>query len=138
MTQKNYLLSTYDGAKWYFSAYDMDSTFGLQWDGLSWLQADNQPSFEKYANMHLLMNLIRTYKLDELKARYWDLRATVLSESNVATTYANYIGMIPTPVYIQEAKTWPMIPNTSVNNLSQIRDYYRMRVELADVWIGEL
>ena len=29
MTTKNYLMVTYDGEKWFFSAYDMDSTYGL-------------------------------------------------------------------------------------------------------------
>lgn len=138
MTQKNYLLTTFDGVKWYFSAYDMDCTYGLQWDGLAWLPADNPPTFNRYAKIHLIMELIKTYKADELIARYWELRSTVLSESNVATVFANYTGQIPTAIYLHDSLRWPMIPNTSVNNISQIRDYYRMRVELADAWIEAL
>ena len=84
------------------------------------------------------MKLIRTYKLDELKARYWELRETVLSESNVATMFGNFCGQIPSPVYLQDVKKWPMIPNTAVNNVSQIRDYYRLRAEQVDAWIEAL
>lgn len=138
MVGKNYILATYNGTKWYFSAYDMDCTHGLYWDGTKWLQADNVPTFKYYATMHRLMELIKANKADAVKARYAELRRTVLSESNVATLFANFAGQIPKAVYMQEAKTWPMIPHTSTNDIAQIRDYYRMRVALADKWIEEI
>lgn len=138
MTRKNYLLSTYDGTKWFFTAYDMDSTLGLWWDGKTWVGADTYPSFESYAFEHRIMELISTYKKDELKARYWELRSGVLTETNMATTYANFIGQIPITVYLKDAERWPGIPNTSVNNISQIRDYFRMRVQYTDRWIEGL
>lgn len=138
MTQKNYLLVTFDGTKWYFSAYDMDCTYGLYWDGSKWLPADNHPTFVSFANMHRAMELIKLYKKDALKARYAELRESVLSESNIATVFANFAGQIPSNVYIQDAKKWPMIPNTSTNDIAQIRDYYRMRVAFADKWIEAL
>ena len=138
MVYKNYLLSTFDGTKWYFGAYDMDCTYGLYWDGSYWVSADYTPTFEQCASTHRAMYLVRTYKKDALKARYAELRETVLSESNIATTFANFCGKIPSPVYMQEAKKWPLIPNTSTNNVAQIRDYYRMRVALADKWIEAL
>ena len=138
MTQKNYLLSTFDGTKWFFGAYDMDCTYGLHWNGGSWLAADNTPSFAEYANVHRVMELIKLYKKDALKARYAELRETVMSESNVATMFANFCGQIGKPVYLEEAKKWPMIPNTSTNDVAQIRDYYRMRVAYADKWMEQL
>lgn len=138
MTQKNYLLVTFDGVMWYFSAYDMDSTHGLRYDGEKWLPADYAPNFVTYASAHRLMELIITHKKDELKARYAELRSTVMSESNVATTLANFIGDIPSTVYAQDAKRWPLIPNTSTSNIEQIRDYYRMRVVYADKWMEML
>ena len=135
---KNYILTTFDGVKWYFSAYDLDSTHGLYWDGSKFLPANYDPSFESYANQHRAMELVRLYKKDALKARYAELRESVLSESNVATMFGIFCGQIPSAVYSQEAKTWSMIPNTAVNNVSQIRDYYRMRVAYADKWIENL
>ena len=138
MTEKNYILVTFDGVKWYFSAYDMDSTHGLYYNGEKWLPADHAPNFVTYAASHRVMELIKTYKKDALKARYAELRETVMSESNIATLFANFCGQIPKPVYMQEAKKWPLIPNTSTNDITQIRDYYRMRVALADKWIETL
>lgn len=138
MTEKNYLLATFDGVKWYFSAYDMDSTHGLYFNGEKWLPADYAPNFVTYAASHRLMELIVAHKKDALKARYAELRNTVMSESNVATTLANFVGAIPSTVYAQDANKWPLIPNTSTSNIEQIRDYYRMRVVYADKWIEHL
>jgi len=138
MTRKNYILVTFDGTKWFFSAYDMDSTHGLYWNGQSFYAADVNPTFASYAKEHRVMELIKTYKKDALKARYAQLRETVLSESNLATLVSNFTGKIPSPVYLQDVKKWPMIPNSSVNNAAQIRDYYRMRVACADAWMEAL
>ena len=138
MTGKNYLLATFDGVKWYFSAYDMDSTFGLHYSGKSFLPANNNPTFAQFASFHRVMELIKLYKKDALKARYAELRESVFSESNIAVLFNNFTGQMPSPVLIQDVKRWPMIPNTSANNVSQIRDYYRLRVAVADKWIEEL
>ena len=138
MTGKNYLLATFDGVKWYFSAYDMDSTFGLHYSGKTFLPADNNPTFTQFASFHRVMELIKLYKKDALKARYAELRGSVFSESNIAVLFNNFTGLMPSPVFIQDVKRWPMIPNTSANNVSQIRDYYRLRVAVADKWIEEL
>lgn len=138
MTGKNYLLATFDGVKWYFSAYDMDSTFGLHYSGKTFLPADNNPTFTQFASFHRVMELIKLYKKDALKARYAELRGSVFSESNIAVLFNNFTGLMPSPVFIQDVKRWPMIPNTSANNVSQIRDYYRLRVMVADKWIEEL
>lgn len=138
MTGKNYLLATFDGVKWYFSAYDMDSTFGLHFSGKSFLPANNNPTFAQFASFHRVMELIKLHKKDALKARYAELREGVFSESNIAVLFNNFTGQMPSPVLIQDVKRWPMIPNTSANNVSQIRDYYRLRVAVADKWIEEL
>lgn len=138
MTGKNYLLATFDGIKWFFSAYDMDSTFGLHFSGKMFLPADNIPTFAQFANSHRVMELIKLYKKDALKARYAELRDGVFSESNIAVLFNNFTGQMPSPVLMQDVKRWPMIPNTSANNVSQIRDYYRLRVAVADKWIQEL
>ena len=138
MTGKNYLNATFDGTKWFFSAYDMDCTYCLSANGSAFYQANHSPSFAQYAANHKVMELIVNHKKDALKARYAELRETVLSESNIATEFANFAGLIPSPVLMQEAKLWPGIPNTTVNNIGQVRDAYRLRCMLADKWIEQL
>lgn len=138
MTDKNYLLATYDGTKWFFSAYDMDSIFGLQWDGKKLQTAKDGTTFTSYAYMHNLMGLIKTHKTAELKSRYATLREGVLSEDNVVTTFSNFIGQIPSNAYEADRKRWNNKPSTEVNNMSQIADWYRRRVAIMDDAIDNL
>lgn len=52
---KNYLLDTWDGTKWYFTAYDMDGTFGNNWDGKSYIAADDGATFAYFIGRSKLM-----------------------------------------------------------------------------------
>jgi hypothetical protein len=131
-TNKNYLLATYDGVKWFFSNYDRDTTYGLYWDGKSFVAANSHPTFVGYASQNRVMELIRTYKKDALKARYAELRNSAMSEINVATVFENFTAAIPKPVLLEDCKKWPTIPSSSVSNLNQILNWYRLRIAVID------
>ena len=135
---KNCLLVTYDGVKWFFSAYDMDSTFGLHWDGSRVLKANNSCSVDHLASRHRVFELIKTYKAEELKARYKKLTKGALSEEAVIETFMNFAGSIPKALLDEEVRLWPEIPSTSVNNVSQIIDFYRRRRAYIDPQIDAL
>ena len=139
---KNYLLVTFDGTKWFFSAYDMDCTYGLHWDGTKFFRVreayNNRASFGVFCSEHRVFELVKLYKKDALKARYAKLRADILSEDSVATEFANFIGLIPQGVYDQECQVWKTLPNTATNNLSQIRDFYRLKCADLDAEIAKL
>lgn len=132
MAGKNYLLYTYDGTKWGFGAYDMDSVFGLWWNGTKFMRENNYPTIQWYANYHRAMKLILTYKKDAFKARYAELRAGVLSEGSVAEAFSSFIATIPSRVYAADVQKWPTIPSSAANNLGQILNWYRMRVAVLD------
>ena len=134
---KNYLLVTYDGTKWFFSAYDMDSTFGLWWDGAKFTKVDGY-GVDHFANQHRVFELIKLYKADELKARYKELVNGALSEETVIETFTNFIGSIPKALLDEEVKIWPTLPSTSVNNVTQIIDFYRRRRAYIDPQIEAL
>lgn len=139
-TDKNYILYTKDGVKWAFGAYDMDGTWGLLWSGKKVISAaaTTNTTIATYANFHRVMELIKTYKKDAFKSRYNALRRNALSEDNVATTFANFIAQIPAEVYALERQKWPGIPSTSVNDLHQITDWYRRRVQVIDAEVEAL
>ena len=101
MTDKNYILATYDGVKWFFSAYDMDSTYGLKWDGSYFSKASygDHTSFVNYANKHRVMELIKRFKTNALKARYAELRAGVLAEDNIAREFERFACFIPSRLF---------------------------------------
>ena len=138
IASKNYLLATFNGTKWYFSAYDMDSTYGLYWDGKQFLPKDHYPTVGWYAAVHNAMRLVVYYKKEAFKARYAELRNTVLSEDNVALAFENFVKDIPTPILNEDVKKWTTIPSSSVNNVSQIRDWYRRRTAFIDKEVENL
>jgi hypothetical protein len=134
--QKNYILATYDGVKWFFSAYDMDSTFGLHWHGKDFSGLSSVPTFQSWKE-NKLMNLLLTKKRDVVKARYEQLRVNAMSEYNVAKTFWNFGCLIPKPLLLKDVEKWTSIPSTSVNDIHQILTQYRLRCMLADEWINE-
>ena len=129
MTDKNYLLGTYDGVKWFFSAYDMDSTYGLAWDGSSFARASKaEPKLASY--FHRVMELIWAYKKDALKARFEELCGNILSVDNVAAEFRNFCGLIPKALLEGDQRKWTGVPSTAANSVEQIVQWYGMRMEV--------
>ena len=55
---KNQVLLTYDGVHWMASAYDMDSTFGLYWDGSKFVSHQYKMQSEYETGVHGSTNLL--------------------------------------------------------------------------------
>ena len=137
MTTKNYLMVTYDGEKWFFSAYDMDSTYGLHPYGKYFYNAKSYAAGH-YPYVHPIMNLIYTYKKDAIKRRYAELRKGALSEANVLDTFSNFICKIPERIYLSDTEVWPLIPSSAASNLAQIVNWYQTRAKIIDAQIEAL
>lgn len=138
MVDKNYLLVTFDGVKLYFSAYDIDSTFGLAWDGKTFDAADSGVTPSICAGVHRVFELIKTYKKDALKARYAELRAGALSEDNVALVFNKWAAGIPSPLLVDDVRKWPTIPSSSASNTAQVVSWYERRCKAMDAAIEAL
>ena len=134
MYDKNYILVTYDGVKWIFSAYDLDTTFGNHWNGKSYYNVEEPPTINTFN--HLLMEKIHAHDFETLKARYNELRQGIMSESSVVTMFSNYMAEIPMIIKNEDAKMWKTIPATDTNNLSQISINYLMRTKYLDKQIN--
>lgn len=135
---KNYLLGAFDMGKFFISAYDMDSTYGVHWDGSSYVGADSRPTFKTDSIDHKLLVGVKKFLPEKLKARYEQLRATVMSENNVQLTFYNFLGGIPKAIKDKECELWKAIPNTGTNNISQIMSYYKLRCEYLDKEINKI
>lgn len=139
MVDKNYLLSTFDGTKWHFTAYDMDSTYGLNWDGSGLTRAVSNINFEECAKTHRAYELVKRFKTDALKARYKALRANILSETRIMQMFENFAWVIPSPVLLEDVKRYPeAINGSSVSTIDQIGRWVRQRLEATDAWIDAL
>lgn len=135
---KNYLLDTFDGKKWYFAAYDMDGVLGNKWDGKTYYRADAGCTFEVFRRTHRMMYLIHTYDRARLCKRYRELRKGALSEEAVTHKLMNYADGIPKANHDYEVLRWPGIPGTATNNLTQILNWYRLRCIALDEEITAL
>ena len=129
---KNYLLVTFDGVKWYFSAYDRDTVYGLKWTGKGFDSPVGSVSYAAYANANRVMNLIYRFDTENLKARAIELRDGIKSVANVATVFTNFTATIPEQVFAQNAKRWPLLRSTSASNLAQIVNWYSIRRGIVD------
>lgn len=135
---KNFLLVTFDGTKWYFSNYDRDSIYGLNWDGSGTTRPVSNISFTECANASRMWELITTYKKVALKARYQALRGNILSESRIMQVIENFAWAIPEPVKVEDVKLYPSIMGSAVNTVDQIGRFVRQRLETVDAWIAAL
>lgn len=136
---KNYLLYSYDGVKFGFGAYDMDSTFGNNTAGNGYQSAKSgYPTINSYDSQHRLMHLIRTYDKETFKKRYEYLRQGILSEDNIQKEFSNYMAQIPMALKNKEVELWPSTPGTDTNNLAQIVNNYRIRCLYMDTMINSL
>ena len=130
---KNMLLATYDMHKWYLSAYDMDSTFDLDWNGqiLEYYDSDmpNAPYNNQFSS--LLQYIWNNYGAAYAE-RYTELRKSVLSYSSIIEEFEKYIGVYGEDVYIQDTAIYPDIPSATDNTLKSLRIFVRDRLEYLD------
>lgn len=139
-TQKNHFFLTYDGTKFIASAYDMDSTFGLHWNGGSILTVDHAWRATTAGETHLLYDRIDELFASELQAEYARLREGPLSFGNIMHHFEEFISIVP-PYIVSEdyAVTtadgaYVDIPSKDITNIQQIRDYAKKRLDYVDEW----
>ena len=144
---KNQLFFTYDGIKWIASSYDMDSTFGLYWNGTRFVSATYrmQENYESGVNTtsynnkgNLLYVRMEELFYNEIKARYAELRAGVLSYSNIVNEFERFMDTIGKDLYAEDLTIYTGIPSGNTNNIQQIRNYTRDRLTYVDTQIEAL
>ena len=145
---KNQLFFTYDGTKWMASSYDMDSTFGLYWNGQNFVSATYrmQEDYESGLNTansyngegNLLYVRLEELFYTEIKARYAELRAGVLSYANIVNEFERFMDVIGKDLYAEDLTIYTAIPSGNTNNIQQIRNYTRDRLAYVDTQIEAL
>lgn len=133
---RNYLLQTFDGKKWYFAAYDLDSIFGRTPDFLEHMPAksdtddwrDHGVTFDNVTNSNRLFYQLWKFYKDEILKRTKALVDGVMSDSAVDTAFVDFVRHIPVKAYDAELDVWPYTPNTSVDNVNRIGRWYMQRI----------
>ena len=136
---KNMLLATYDMTKWYLCPYDMDATFDLDGEGYILEEYDTIPPHSSYNNRYSkLLSFILEGYTNEYKARYFELRKSVLSYSSIVDEFEKYIAIYGEDIYIQDTINFPEIPSVSDNTLNSLRTFVKDRLNFLDDYYGQV
>ncbi len=137
-TSKNINYVTYDGKKWIVSLYDLDATWGLYWDGtkveengrtLPYISKNGTIRFQHSNNLYKKVFL--NFR-SEIKARYKELRATVLTPENIRLQFELFSSAIPEMVREADDEIWPHLPGKSNNNINQITSFATKQLTMLD------
>lgn len=142
---KNQLYMTYDGRKWYASMYDMDSTWGLWWTGQHFVSTEyDRTEFQDFMDGEGNLLYIRLESLftDTIKARWEELKTGALSIDNIINRFERFTDIVSAELVREDyASTtgngaFIDIPSQSTNNIQQIREYARRRLQYCDGFIS--
>ena len=143
---KNQIYMTYDGAKWIASMYDLDSTWGLYWNGQSILNYNY--TREQYEDKiqgrlgNLLYERLETNFWTELQECWNELRNSALSIPNVINRFERMSDIVSNDLIKEDyASTtafgqYTAIPSVAKNNLQQIRNFAVERRTWTDEYFG--
>lgn len=132
---KNYNMVTFDGKVWYIRPYDLDATYGLNFDG----KVDTM----KYTdNLSYWMHTLKLWnKLEvcyprRIYRRYVEVRNNQLSEENIINEFAKYMREIGMNNYSREFTRWNERPSKYAG-LQQISDFIYERYAYLDTYMKE-
>lgn len=139
-TQKNTQFLTWDGVKWFFMPYDLDTVFGLRWDGKEIAYAPTLNLFDNGLVMGVnrtFWNKVRTTWLTEMNARYAELRdAGVFSVDTVYTLARDLMSRYSEEMFAAEYALWPTVPSLTVTSLDQILTWLKQRLAYLDTFFS--
>lgn len=145
---KNQIYMTYDGNKWIASMYDLDSTWGLYWNGETLVAADYaRTKFEDMTNNrqgNLLYQRLENNFYIELQNRWAELKESALSLSNIINHFERFTDITPSELIKEDyASTtanggYSTIPSVARNNIQQIRNFAAARRSWTDEYLNNL
>ena len=140
---KNQIYMTYDGNKWIASMYDLDTTWGMYWNGETLVGADYaRTKYEDYVNGrlgNLLYSRMEQNFREDLQNRWLELKAGPLSMINIINRFERFIEIMPNDLVKEDYASTTAngayigIPSTARNNLQQIRNFAVAR----QIWTDE-
>lgn len=150
---KNQLYLTYDGQKWIASMYDMDSTFGLYWNGSKFVPTDYpRTSYEDFVSTdescsgegNLLYIRLEGLFSARLKARWAELRSGALSIDSIINRFERFTDITPSELVKEDyapttgSGRFTGIPSQNTNNIQQIRAFALARRAWTDEYVANM
>ena len=134
-TTNNILWLTYDGEIWFPTMYDMDGTWGNYPNGatgfdieivLPTASDDGKLAFTAEAPTYNLLweRMAFNYSTD-IKLRFYELRAGILSTENVEKEFGAFFEQIPDVVYESDAARWTTFKSHGSDGFDDIMSFVR-------------
>jgi len=127
---KNIIWLTYDGVHWFSSVYDLDSTWGLHWAGTEFY-IHNHDNVNASSGNNLWRRIFALYEKEVVK-RYFELRTSVLTIENISNNFEEFDSQISLIIKTAEIEKWQDIPSKETNNITQIIEYAKARLNFLD------
>ena len=126
---KNQIFLTWDGQKWFMQAYDLDTTFGISWEG----KEQSLPTGLIGTENNLFKRLSKLFSA-EISARYAELR-TWLTPAYVLDKYKKRINTIGVGNYKLEFAKWNN-PSKDFATYKQLKGAVNHQFSLLDqLWL---
>lgn len=144
---KSLLLATYDqGKSYYMLPYDMDSTWGDEFQGMIKNHSIYDDAFDvrhldkaKFVtnnDTNLLFKRVLKLMFPEIQKQWQYLRQTVWTTEKVCAVYKEFIKSIPESEYGKDLNRWPDNPSAPDTSYSQIQAFILGRTRLMDDWLS--
>jgi len=124
---KNMLMATYDGKVWYPVLYDLDSLWGIGYDGIAAVKVDAQWWMnDLLSNSNHLLYRVNQLFGDQVRERYWELRKGILSKEHIMESFEAYAARIPQEYYEIDHALWNADGShiRTLELMSQLMDEY--------------
>lgn len=128
---KNMLLATYDGKVWYPTLYDLDTSWGTQWNGKELMDYEKTNTVYK---SKLWSRMVKLYP-EKITKRYNELKTDYLNKESIMKRFNDFKSEIPDTSFAKENNRWTGIPGY---DYSQIENFLNTREPIVDELINDL
>ena len=134
---KNVQLVTWNGTKWFFMPYDLDTVFGNNWaGGYSYKPAENLPWC-----VGSFWDNVRAVYGNDIAARYKELRDKKIISADWVYDMSTHIQTrYPADAYENELAKWsvttPALPYFSNNGRDQLVTWAKARIAAMDTYFN--
>lgn len=133
---KNFQFISYDGKRFMFMPYDLDTVFGLEWTGD--VVYDDTTGSQTVTNSQdsFWRKVKATYNTD-IEARYKQLRdLKIISFENIYNLSTDLFSKYPISLYDLELNRWPFRPSLNITSLEQILTWTKKRIQFLDTYFN--
>lgn len=127
---RNMLLATLDGNVWYPSLFNLQTSFGLFYNGEGIYSPQNRVEYFQGGNSLFWTRLAENFA-SELAERYWKMRHSILKENIIMGLFEGFHDKIPEEAWQRERGKWSEVPGIEYD-LETIREHLQEREPFID------